>query len=75
MDADVFTFNGINVYCNDLCVEVIVRWVPQQSPIRKRRRNWRVIRVEERKPCAWQTPQGIFAHPTLYKQLKQLAGT
>lgn len=65
------TFCGIPVFSSPLAEQVVYHWEVQKHPTKKRRRNWKPVRVEERKPCAYQTPMGIFMHPTLYAKLRE----
>lgn len=68
------TFNGIPVFSHPLAEHVSRHWEVKKHPIKKRRRSWRPVRIEVRKPVAYQTPMGIFMHPTLLAQLKRELG-
>lgn len=61
---------GLKIYQNPLCVQVKVSHVIDKLP-GKRRRRFRVRRVETSTPCIYQTPQGIYMHPELYRRMTQ----
>lgn len=65
---------GIRVYSSPLAEHVSHHWEVKKHPIKKRRRSWRPVRIEVRKPVAHQTPMVIFMHPTLLAQLKRELG-
>ena len=68
--GDILMFiNGLRIFVNPMCERLKVWHTVERHPIKKRRRAWSVRRHEKREPCAYQTPQGIFMHPTLYAQL------
>jgi len=63
---------GTRIHSNPLCIKVEVTWRIERHPIRKRRRNWRVVRHEASTPCAFKLADGsVVMHPDLYSQLKQ----
>lgn len=65
---------GVRVFSNPLCVQTVVTWRVERHQTMKRRRNWRVVRHEENKPCAFKLADGsVVMHPTLYAQLTQQA--
>lgn len=65
---------GLRIFSNPMCVQTVVTWHVERHSTRKRRRNWRVVRHEESKPCAYRMADGSMAmHPTLYAQLTQQA--
>ena len=66
--------NGIPAYSSPLAEIVSHSWGIKKHPIKKRRRSWRPVRIEERKPAAYQTPVGIFMHPTLLAALERELG-
>jgi hypothetical protein len=37
----------------------------------KRRKNWRVCRIDIHEPCAYQVGNTIYAHPTLIEKMKK----
>ena len=61
----------IRVHSNPLCERVVVSWHIERHAMKKRRRNWRVVRHEVRIPCAYKLADGsVVMHPTLYAQLQ-----
>ncbi|WKL16591.1 hypothetical protein QYQ99_03275 [Comamonas testosteroni] len=68
------TFNGIPVFSHPLAERVSHHWEVKKHPTKKRRRSWRPVRIEERTPVAYQTPMGIFMHPSLLEKLKRELG-
>lgn len=66
--------HGIQVYSSPLAEIISSHWEVKKHPTKKRRRSWRPVRIEERKPAVLQTPMGLFMHPTLLAQLKPELG-
>jgi hypothetical protein len=64
-------FAGVRIHTSQHAVKLTYRWEVHRHPIAKRRRGWRVVRVEERTPCVFKTPSGLFMHPVLFAKLKQ----
>lgn len=64
---------GVNVYESPYAVTVRVTHGIERNPIKKRRRNWRVVRNEHHDPAMFKTAQGFIVHPALMKKLKQAA--
>lgn len=64
--------SGLRIFSNPLCVSTKVTWHIVKHPTQKRRRNWRVVRSVEQKPCAYTLADGsVHMHPTLYAKLRQ----
>lgn len=57
---------GLNIVPHVLAMES--RMVVQRHAIKKRRRNWRVVRVQ--RPGCWQIGNTLYVHPTLVDWLK-----
>lgn len=60
-------FRGIPVRISPFAVAV--RWEIQRHPIRKRRRNWRPMRVE--RPSVYIAIGTLFVHPELFDKLER----
>lgn len=68
------TFNGLHIIQTTLCVETrtefkVSRWMTRD----KKRKNWRVLRIDHRKPCAYQAGNTLYMHPELFAKLKDVA--
>lgn len=59
--------HGMNIVPHSLAVDQ--RMEVQRHPIKKRRRNWRVVRVE--RPGCWQIGNTFYMHPELVQKLKE----
>lgn len=69
------TLFGIRVIENSLCVKTSVTYELQRSQIKKRRRNWRVVKVEKQVPVAYMLPNNAIAiHPHLVAKLRNQIG-
>lgn len=62
---------GMNVVPHPLAIQVVHK--VQRHPIRKRRRNWRVVREEQ--PGCWVSGTTFFMHPVLVERLKEAVRT
>lgn len=60
---------GMNVVSQPLAVDR--RMEVQRHPIKKRRRQWRVVRVE--RPGCWQIGNTFYMHPELIEKLRAQA--
>ena len=60
--------HGLNIIAHPLATQIA--YVVQRHPIRKRRRNWRVVRVEQ--PGCWQMGNTFYMHPVLVQRLLEL---
>lgn len=69
------SFGGIKIVCDPCAESVTVHHIVAPWPIRKRRRGWRVCRVEDRKPGAFQIGGALHMHPSIYEQLKAQCAT
>jgi hypothetical protein len=64
---------GVRVVKSLLAETVTVRHKVVRHPILKRRRNWRVVRIEEHKPAAYMIGgHTLVIHPLLMCELKEL---
>lgn len=71
----MFTALGVKIISSPLAERVIVAWHVVRHPIKKRRRNWRVLRVESRMPVSYLLEDGtVVAHPTIYEAIKAKYG-
>lgn len=61
---------GIKVYRHVLAVEVCYEWRIERHPIRKHRRQWRVVKHRIERPGAFQICNSIYMHPELFGKLK-----
>ena len=64
--SDIF---GARIYISDRAAQTHTKWVTVRNPIEKRRRRWRLLREVETRPCAYQTPYGLYVHPAIYDEL------
>jgi len=63
---------GIRIFENPLLVKTVVTYQVQRSPIKKRRRNWRVVRIEKQEPAIFMLAGGMMAvHPALMAKMRQ----
>jgi hypothetical protein len=60
-------FGGLPIVPHQWAVRTVHRVV--RHPTRKRRRNWRVVRVTE--PCAFQVGGVLYVHPSLVDKLRE----
>jgi hypothetical protein len=58
---------GMKIVCHPLAVEI--RHEVQRHPIKKRRRNWRVVKVQ--RPGCYQAGNTFYMHPEIYAKLKE----
>lgn len=68
------SFAGMNIVQTPLAVSVRVefkvsRWMTRD----KKRKNWRVLRIEHRTPCVFQAGGVFYMHPALFAELKVAA--
>jgi hypothetical protein len=62
-------FNGLRIIPHPLAREVRVEFRIERHPIAKRRRRWRVRRVEIIRPGCIQTGGILYMHPDLIAKL------
>ena len=62
---------GLNIVQTPLCETVKVSRVVMRHPIRKRRRNWSIKRVETKVPTIMTSGNTVYMHPSLYAQLRK----
>ena len=60
------SFNGHPIVSSPLAVSP--KWVVEKMPIRKRRRNWRVAKIEI--PACYRMGNTLVMHPALIAQLR-----
>ena len=53
--------HGLRIVAHPLATQIVYR--VQRHPTRKRRRKWRVVRLQE--PGCWQVGQTLYMHPVL----------
>lgn len=72
----MLTHLGLNIVSHPLALEVRTEFkVAQWGLVRKRRRNWRVLRIEISRPGCYQSGNTLYVHPDLVEQLTlQLGG-
>lgn len=61
---------GINIVASEFAMRRWVEFTVEAWPIRKRRRGYRVRRVEREEPGCYQSGGTLFMHPTLLAKLK-----
>lgn len=66
-----FAMFGVNIVPHALAIEARDEWRVEAHPIRKRRRNWRVVKRHIVKPSAYQIGNTIYMHPDLVARLKE----
>ncbi len=65
---------GIDIIENPLCVKVRVCFELRRHPLKKRRRNWSVVRVESTEPAVYMMAGRLFVHPSLVAKLHMELG-
>ena len=72
MSPDQMALCGIRIISSPVAVEVSVKYIVTRWATRdKKRKNWRVMRVETTKPAILKMPGFVVMHPTLYAALKK----
>lgn len=61
---------GLIIVPHKMAVEFSYEFVVEPWPIRKRRRNWRVVKRSIYKPAAWKVGNVIYAHPDIFEMIK-----
>ena len=61
---------GLNIVEHNLAIERIKKWKVEAMPIKKKRRNWRVVMSIIEKPSAYQLGNTIYAHHDIIDKLK-----
>lgn len=64
-------FNGLNIVSHPLAVSVRFESRVERHAIKKRRRNWRVVKHRIETPCAYQSGSTLYMHPSLVAELKR----
>lgn len=58
---------GVRVFESDFAITI--KWMIEKHPIKKRRRNWRIVRKEV--PGCWQMGGDFYMHPVLFSKLRE----
>jgi len=67
-------FAGMNIVQTPMAISVRVEFkVSRWSPRDKKRKNWRVRRIEHKTPCVYQAGGVFYMHPALFAKLKGAA--
>ena len=61
---------GMNVVSTQMAREVRTEWRVERHPTKKRRKQWRVVKHEINRPCAYQSGNTIYAHPAVIEQMR-----
>ena len=61
---------GFDIIVNPFCETVKVSYELRRNAIKKRRRNWSVVRVQTTEPAAYMMAGRIYAHPSLVAKLR-----
>lgn len=67
-------FNGMQILVNPLAMECRTVYRVQPVGIRKRRRGYRVVREEIRRPGAWKMGSTLVVHPDIFEKIKSQFG-
>ena len=67
-------FNGMQILVNPLAMECRTVYRVQPAAIRKRRRGYRVVREEIRRPGAYQMGGTLVVHPDIFEKIKSQFG-
>lgn len=60
---------GLNVFKSELAVQITTIHEVVRVAIPKRRKRWRVVKVTRQVPCAIQTHDAVYVHPSIYDAL------
>lgn len=63
---------GVKIVAHALAREVSDEWHIERHPIKKRRKNWRVVKHHIDRPGAYQVGDVIYMHPDLVAQLRSV---
>jgi hypothetical protein len=73
MGEPLHTIGGIRLFVSDFCLKDTTDRMFPVSKNRSARIRKKLVRrfggEFRRVPCIWQTPDAIFAHPTLYAEI------
>lgn len=58
---------GVRVFESDFATGI--KFVVEKHPIKKRRRNWRIVRKQV--PACWQMSGDFYMHPVLFAKLRE----
>lgn len=64
---------GFKIVTHPLAVDVrveyrLIRWASGRD---KKRKNWRVVRIETKRPCAYKIGNTLYMHPDLVAKLRE----
>lgn len=62
-------YMGLNVFKSALAVQITTIHEVVRVPIPKRRKRWRVVKTTRQVPCAIQTTDAVYVHPSIYDAL------
>ena len=71
MKERIMSLFGISIVSHPLALSVRNVFTVEKTPIRKRRRGWRVIKTKVETPGAYQIGGTIYAHPSIVQKLKE----
>lgn len=63
------SFFGIKIVPHMLARDIRDEWKVERNPIKKRRRNWRVVKYHIDRPGAFMAGDVCFMHPELIAKL------
>lgn len=63
-------FNGLRIITNTLAREVRTEFKVAPWPTRKKRRGWKVQRIEINRPGCYRMGDTLVMHPDLYEKLR-----
>jgi hypothetical protein len=67
----MINYFGMSIVPHRLALEIRDEWRVERHPIKKKRRNWRVVKHRINRPCAIQCGSVIYMHPDLIALLPQ----
>ena len=69
--VDAFMLGDVKIVPHALAREVRDEWMVEAHPIKKRRRNWRVVKRCIDRPGAYRVGNTIYLHPDLFEAMKK----
>ena len=63
---------GLKIIAHQLAREVRDEWKVEAMPIKKRRKNWRVVKHHIDRPGAYRVGDVLYAHPDILAKLREL---
>lgn len=70
-NLDAVMLGDVKIVPHALAREVRDEWKVESHPIKKRRRNWRVVKRHIDRPGAYRVGNTIYLHPDLFEAMKQ----